>query len=200
MHPGNRKLAEYHRSRKIWIESVRLVAGGESAGHFERFSQTAAHRSQRESRHVLFGRDGQVGGLAGKLEAAIQAQAGFLEELGGEAQVFGAVHTPEPKLFLVALKEVESFLKLFHGAIERAGQEVDTERPGMAGVVHLDADAILATLIAFHAAAVIVTGGLSAICHCVHQSKEMKASESMSTEEPRTRLCREAAAELATGL
>jgi len=43
-------------------------------------------------------------------------------------------------------------------------------------IVHLNADTVFASLVAFHAAAVVITSGLSAICHGVHQSKQMRTA------------------------
>src|SRR4029077_13490803 len=94
----------------------------------------------------------------------------------------GSIHAPEPELFFIALEEVQAFLELFHGAIERAGQEINAERPGVARIMHLNAHTVFAPLIAFHAAAVVITSGVIAICHGVHQSKS-KNCESTSTGE-----------------
>src|SRR5215471_1076561 len=167
-----------------------LVAGGkDGARNLERFGQTAPHRGESECRHVLFGSDREARGLARELIAAVKAEPGFLQELSGEAQVFGAVHAPEPQLFFIPLEEVQTLFELFHGAVKGAGQEIDAKRPSMAGIVHLNTDAILASLIAFHAAAVVVTSGLSAVCHCVHQSERYENQRVRELQrKPRTNL------------
>jgi hypothetical protein len=59
----------------------------------------------------------------------------------------------------VALEEVQTLLKLLHGAVEGRSQEEDPQIPGVARVENLDSYAILAGLISFHTAAVVVADG-----------------------------------------
>src|SRR5262249_15020931 len=79
-----------------------LVAGGKDGPrNLERFGQTAPHRREGECRHVLFGSDREARRLARELIAAVEAEPGFLQELGGEAQGFPAVPGPETQPFFL---------------------------------------------------------------------------------------------------
>ncbi len=92
----------------------------------------------------------------GKLDAAIEAQAGFAQEFGAEAHVFGAIDAPEPELFFVALQEIDGFLEFFHGLIEIGGQKKDSEQPSVARIAYADAHAVLAALVAFDRTPIII--------------------------------------------
>jgi hypothetical protein len=137
-----------------WYGRAELVAGGEDAGLLDGLGEAAAHGAQGERGDFGFGLDGEIGGFAGKFAAAVEGQSGFAEEFGGKAHVFGAIDAPEPQFFLIALEKIQGFFELGHRAAEGRSQEKDVERPGMAGIAHLNADAILSALISLHAAAV----------------------------------------------
>src|SRR5262245_21024326 len=156
-HPQETRASQgWNRSLRLSKMTVSSIACGKhGARHFKRFCQPSAHRTQGEGGYVLFGSDGQAGRLSGELVATIDAEPRFLEKFSGEAQILGTVHTPKPQLFFVPLKKIETFFELFHGAIKGTGQEIDAEGPRVTRVVHLNADAVFATLVAFHAAAVV---------------------------------------------
>ena len=103
-------------------------------GEFDGFGKTAANRPKDEGRDIAFRLDGEVGGFARKFVAAVQVETGFLEKLGGEAQVCGAVHAPEPEFLFIALEEMEGLLELLHGAVEGGSKEEDGQSPGVPGV------------------------------------------------------------------
>ncbi len=71
------------------------------------------------------GGEGEVGAFGWELDAAVEAEAGFAEEFGAKAHVFGAIHTPEPELFFVALEEIHGLFELLHGFVEVGSQEKD---------------------------------------------------------------------------
>jgi hypothetical protein len=156
------------------LRETSSVAGGHGTRCFDRLCKPAAHRTECESGNFAFRRHGKAGGLAGKFLAAVELHSGFFQEFGGKSQVFGTVHAPEPEFFFVALQEVKALFQLFHGAIEGAGKKIDGKGPCMAGIINLNTDAIFAGLIAFHAAAVVVSNdscSLGASCHGGHQLK-----------------------------
>jgi hypothetical protein len=113
--------------------------------------------------------------LGGKLDAAVEAEAGFAQEFGGKAHVFGAVDAPEPQFLFVALQEIDGFLELLHGLIEAGSQVKDAEEPGVAGVADADAHAILPGLISLNGAAVIVADRRRTGWHGAHQSLNVVA-------------------------
>src|SRR4029077_20734748 len=125
------------------------IAGSHGARRFDGFGETAAHGSERKCGNFALRRNGEAWNLAREFLAAVKLQTSFFQKFGGETQVLGTVHTPEPELFLVALQEVESFFQLLHGAIQGAGEEIDGQSPGVAGVIDLDTNAIFTGLIAF---------------------------------------------------
>lgn len=133
-----------------------LVAGEADPTDFDRFGQPTADGSKHEGGHVPLRFEGKIGRLAGKLNAAIELKTGFLQEFCGKTEISGAVYTPKPELFLIALEEVERVLELFHGTVEGGGQEENTEAPGVAGVLDADADTVFAGLVALDAAAVVI--------------------------------------------
>jgi hypothetical protein len=138
---------------------LKLVAGGGYAGRFHRFGQTTADGAQQEGRNVALGFNREIRGFARKFDAAIEMKTTFSQKLSGEAGVGGAIHSPKPELFLVALEELEGFLELLHSAVERPSKEEDAKTPGVARVLYAKANAILAGLVAFNAAAIVVTDG-----------------------------------------
>src|SRR5262249_19190411 len=112
-----------------------VARGKDRAGHFEGFGEATTHRRQGESRHILFGSDGQAGRLTREFGATIEAKARFFKELSGETQILGAVNAPEPEFLFIALEKIQALLEFFHCAVKRAGQKIDTERPCMTRVV-----------------------------------------------------------------
>jgi hypothetical protein len=147
--PGTRR-----RCFEDLVGRAGLVAGGKDAGLFDGFGEAAAHGAEGEGGDFGFGLDREIGGLAGEFAAAVEGQSGFAKEFGGKAHVFGAIDAPEPQLFFIALEKIQGLFELGHGAIEGGSQEKDVERPGMARIAHLNADAVLSALISLHAAAV----------------------------------------------
>ncbi len=63
------------------------------------------------------------------------------------------------------LEEIQSVFEFFHRTIEGRSQKEDAQRPGMAGVVDLDADTVFASLIAVDGAAIVVADRGCACCH-----------------------------------
>jgi hypothetical protein len=133
-----------------------LIAGEADAAVFDRFGEAAADRAKDEGRDVAFGFERETRGFAWKLEAAVEEQTDFFKEFRRERQVGSAVDTPEPKLFFIALEEAETFFELLHGAIKGRGQEENADIPGMARILSANADAVLAGLIHFDTAAVVI--------------------------------------------
>src|SRR5882757_9223629 len=135
-----------------------LVAGVgvDGARTFHRFGQAAADRAEGEGGDIALWSYREICGFGGKLDATIEAQAGFAQEFGAEAHVFGAIDAPEPELFFVALQEIDGFLELFHGFIEIGGQEKDAEEPSVARIAYADAHAVLAALVAFDRTPIII--------------------------------------------
>jgi hypothetical protein len=159
------------------MSTEELVGGVDGAGgDFYRLGEAAADRSQGEGGDSALRLYGEIGGLAREFGAIIEAHAGFLEKLSGETHVFGAVDTPEPKLFFIPLEEVEGLLELFHGAIKGRSQKKDAERPGVAGIVDADADTVFTALILLDAAAIVVTNDGCACRHINSPSPEVAAS------------------------
>jgi hypothetical protein len=152
-----------------------LVPGVDGAGGFHGLGQAAAHWAEDEGGDVALRREGQIGALGRKLDAAVEAEAGFAEEFGGKAHVFRAVDAPEPQFLFVALQEIDGFLELLHGLVEAGGQVKDAEEPGVAGVADADAHAILPGLIALDGAAVIVADRRRTGWHGAHQSLKVLA-------------------------
>src|SRR6476646_1758957 len=136
-----------------------LVAGSHAARCIHGFSQSPADRSQHERGDLALRRQGEIGSSAGKFGALIKFHPRLAQELGGESHVFGAVHAPETEFLLVPLEKVQTFLELLHGPVKRGSEEVNREIPGVPGVEDLDSNAILAGLVAFHAAAVVIADG-----------------------------------------
>src|SRR5579863_10552980 len=148
------------------------VARSHGARGFDGFGEAAAHGPEGKCGNFALRWNREARGLARKFLAAVELHSGFFQKFGGETQVFGAVNAPKPELFLVALQEVEALFQLFHGAIEGAGEEIDGQSPGVARVIDLNTNAIFARLVAFHAAAVVVSNdfcSLGASCHGGHQ-------------------------------
>ena len=137
------------------------VTGNHGARRFDRFGEAAAHRAENECWNIALWAQRNIGGFAREFGTLIKLETGFFQKFSGETQVFGAVHAPKPELFFMALEEVQGLFELFHGAIERRGQKEYAQVPSMAWVMNLDANAILAVLIALHAAAIVITGGRS---------------------------------------
>jgi hypothetical protein len=141
---------------------------------FDGFGEAAAHGAERKCGNFALWWDGEAGGLARKFLPAVELHSGFFQEFGGETQVFGAVNTPEPELFFIPLQKIQTLFQFLHGAIKGAGEEIDGQSPGMAGVIDLNTNAIFTGLVAFHAAAVVVSNdfcSLGASCHSSHQLK-----------------------------
>jgi len=136
-----------------------VAGGGEAAGGLDRFGEAAAHWPKDEGGHLALGNQGDVSGFAWEFPAHIQLQTRFAQEFGGKAHIGSAIHSPEPELLFVALEKVEGLLQLFHGAVKGGRQKKDGEGPCMPGVVHLNANAILASLITLDAAAVGILSG-----------------------------------------
>ena len=132
------------------------VAGQLEARRFNGLGETAAHRAKNECGNVTFRFDHEGRGFVGKLETTVELEPRFPQELRRKTQVGGAIDTPEPEFLLVALKEMEGFFELSHGAIERRGQEKDAEPPCMTGVLDANPYAIFAGLIALNTAAIVV--------------------------------------------
>src|SRR5229473_2711240 len=106
-------------------ERQRLVAGEQGTGGLHGFGQAAADRAEDEGGDGALGGEGEVGAFGWELDAAVEAEAGFAEEFGAKAHVFGAIHTPEPELFFVALEEIHGLFELLHGFVEVGSQEKD---------------------------------------------------------------------------
>jgi len=104
-----------------WFPAIGVepsVAGDGAACGLDRFGQSAAHRAQDEGWDFALRRQGKIGGSARKFSAVIQFEPCLAEELGGEAHILGAVDSPEPKLLLMALQEVERLFELLHGPVK----------------------------------------------------------------------------------
>jgi len=116
----------------------------------------AAYRPQHERRYFTLRSQRKIGSSAGKLSPMIQLHSCLSEELGGEAHIFGTVHAPEPQFLFMALEEVQRLLELLHGTVKRRREEKDPQIPGVTRIENLNPNTILASLISFHAAAVVV--------------------------------------------
>jgi hypothetical protein len=153
-----------------------LVADGvDWAGGFHGLGQAAADWTEDEGGDGALWGKREIGAFAGKFDAAVEPKAGFAQEFGRKAHIFGTVDAPEPKLFFVALEEIDGFLELFHGFIEVGGQEKDAEEPSVARVADADAHTILPSLIAFDGAAVIIADCGHSAWHGAHQSLKVLA-------------------------
>src|ERR1700723_1143508 len=135
------------------------VAGDGGASLLDGFGKSAAHRPKHKRRDFALRSQRKIGGSARKLRAMVQLHSCLAEKLGGEAHVFGAVDAPEPQLPLMTLEEVQGLFQLLHSAVKRRREKENPQIPGVAGVKDLDADAVFAGLIAFHAATVVVADG-----------------------------------------
>src|ERR1700680_4745767 len=107
-----------------------LVAGEDGTWSFHGFSQAAANWAQNEGGDAALGSERETSALGRKFEAAVQTETAFAEELGAKAHVFGAVHTPEPELFFVALEKIQGLFQLFHGFVEVVSQVKNAWQPG----------------------------------------------------------------------
>src|ERR1700685_3137192 len=65
----------------------------------------------------------------------------------------------------MALKEIQGLLELLHGAVEGRGQEEHAQRTSVTRIMNANADAILAALVLFHAAAIVIANSRSAGWH-----------------------------------
>jgi hypothetical protein len=135
---------------------LELVAGEAEATGFDRLGQATTDCAEGESGHVALRFKRQTSGLARKLKAAVELEASFLEEFGGEADIGGAIHSPEPELLFLALEEVEGVMELLHGAIKGGSQKEDAESPGMSRVLDAETHTVFAGLVTLDAAAIIV--------------------------------------------
>ena len=170
-------------TRSVYVGRDELVAGVGVDGPrgFHGFGQAAANGAEDEGWDGALRRQGEISGLRRKFDAAVEAEAGFAQEFGAEAHVFGAIDAPEPELFFVALQEIDGFLELFHGFIEVGSQIEDPKQPSVAGVPDANAHAIFPGLIAFDGAAVIVANCRNiadcghAAWHGAHQSLKVLA-------------------------
>jgi hypothetical protein len=165
----------FEAQNKLKPGLYKLVAGVDLAGGFHGFGQAAADGAKDEGWDVALGSEREIGALRGKLDAAVEPEAGFAEEFGGKAHVFGAIDTPEPELFFVALEEIDRFFELLHGFIEIGSQEKDAQEPRVARVTDADAHTIFSGLIAFHGAAVIIADCGHSGWHGTHQSLRVLA-------------------------
>src|SRR6266404_3536248 len=141
------------------------VAGGYAASYFDGFGESASHRPQDKGGDLALRSQRDAGGFSWKFCAAVQLQSRLFEKLSRKAHVFGAVHTPEPQLLFLALQEIQALLELLHGPVKGRGEKKDAELPGVARVVHLNANTILASLVELDAAAVVVSNGGSTCSH-----------------------------------
>jgi hypothetical protein len=62
----------------------------------------------------------------------------------------------------MALEKVERLLELLHGPVKRRSQEEYSEIPRMARIENADSNAVLAGLVSFHAAKIVVPDGCCA--------------------------------------
>jgi hypothetical protein len=142
--------------RSPGLSATSLVADSYGADGVHGFRKIPTDGAQYEGWDLPLGHQGQVCGLARKFAAAIEFQTRFAKEFGGEAHVLGAIYTPEPQFFFVALQKVQALFQLLHAPIKRGSQKKDAKRPGVAWVSCLNADTILTRLVAFHTAAIFV--------------------------------------------
>src|SRR5467141_3840211 len=141
------------------------IAGGYAASYFDGFGESAAHRPQDKGGNLALRSQRDAGGFSWKFSAAVELQSRLFEKLSRKAHVFGAVHTPKPQLLFLALEEIQALLELLHGPVKGPGKKKDTELPGVAGVVHLHANTVLARLVELNAATIVVSNGGSAGSH-----------------------------------
>jgi len=120
-----------------------LVASVDCARGFHRLGEAAADGAEDEGGDGALGRQGEIGGFVRKFDATVEPQAGFAEEFRGETHIFGAIDSPKPELFLMALEEIHRLLELFHGFVEVGSQVKDPEKPSVAWIADADADAVL---------------------------------------------------------
>src|SRR6267378_3658632 len=153
---------------------MKLIAGNGAARHFDGFGEPAAHRAQDKGGDLAFRGQRYAGGLSWKFGAAVELQPRVFEKLGRKAHVFGAVHTPEPQLLFLALEEIQGFFQPLHSTVKGPGEKEDAEVPGVAGIVHLQADAVLARLVPLDAAAIIVSNRGSAGSHVFTDPKVLR--------------------------
>lgn len=121
----------------MMAERKELVAGGYRASHFDGFGEAAAHWPQDKGRNLAFGSQRYAGSLPWEFSAAVELQPRVFEKFSRKTHVFGAVHTPEPQLFFLALQEIQTLFELLHGAVKRPRKKKHAKVPGVAGVVHL---------------------------------------------------------------
>jgi hypothetical protein len=95
-----------------------LVPDSYRSQNIYRFRQVAPYGTQYEGWNLPLGHQGKVRSFAREFAAAIKFEARFAKEFGGEAHVLGAVHSPEPQLFFVALQEVQALFELLHAPIK----------------------------------------------------------------------------------
>src|SRR5216683_977057 len=134
----------------------RLVAGEQGTGGLHGFGEAAADGAENKSGDGALGSEREIGAFGWELDAAVEAEAGLAQEFGAKAHVFGAIHTPEPELFFVALEEIHGLFELLHGFVEVGSQEKDTEEPSVSRIADADADTVFPRLIAFDAAAIVI--------------------------------------------
>jgi len=102
---------------------ARLVASGQGARGLDGFGKVATHRAEHERWDLPLGQKRETSGLARKFSTAIQLKSSLAKKFRGKAHVFGAVNAPKPKLFFLALQEVQGLLELLHGPIKRGAEE-----------------------------------------------------------------------------
>src|SRR6266481_2280069 len=144
------------RKRLKWKTWLLLVARElNAAAGLHGFSQPPTDKPEGGCRGIALWLKRKDRGLSGKFIAAIKLQAGVFQEFSRKTHVFGAVHTPEPQLFLVALQEMQRLPEFLHCPVKRGGQKIYAQGPAVARVLHSHPNAILAVLVFFNAAAPI---------------------------------------------
>lgn len=141
------------------------VAGELDAARLYRFREPPANEAECGRWGVAFRLKGEDGSFPWEFIAAIELQAGVFQEFRGKTHILGAVYTPEPQLFLVALQEAQRLLELLHGSVKGGGQEEDAQRPSVTGILYPHPDTVFAGLVLFNAAAIVVARLRRTSCH-----------------------------------
>src|SRR5579863_8257365 len=73
--------------RTVRNPEAKSIASELDAAGFHGFGQAPAYKAESGSRCIAFGLQGERGGFTGEFFPAVQMEAGFFQEFGGESQI-----------------------------------------------------------------------------------------------------------------